>query len=131
MKKTILLLPLFTLFACSESGAIAEELCNCAAPLLEIQNSEEAQDLDNWFYSLDSDDKRFLNSGYGSHSEDYDMAKHAAYLEFFEEIKRLEKKVMSCVKGISDKYDIKEGLSKETRIQLREQCNDVAEMLGI
>ena len=132
MKKAFFILPFLLLLSCSESDTIAQEICDCVAPLVEIQNSAEVQELDSWAASLEDDDRMFLNMGFGSHSANYDMSKHQAYIGYMQEVSKLNNKVKSCAQGIFDKYDLGEdGISKQSRIQLREKCPEAAEMMGM
>ena len=132
MKKVFLLLPFLSLFSCSDSDPMVQEICDCVAPLVELQNNEELKELEIWVASLDTDDKLFLNVGFGAHSEDYDMTKHQAYIGYIQEVNKLNNKIQSCAQGIVDNYDLgDDGISKESRIKLREKCPEAAEMMGI
>ena len=132
MKKTISILSVMALMSCSDSDSLVNEICNCAAPLVELKNNEDLQELESWANWLDSDDKSFLMLGIGNHSENYDMEKHGAYRDYIKDANAINNETTSCMNGLKDKYSIgDDGIPKDSRIKLREKCPDVAKILGI
>jgi len=134
-----ILVTLLTITSCgSHEKEVAARFCNCMPPLLELM--DKSKEMDDWYASLSTTGQGAVISGQSAENikklfkVDIDTAKLSKYRELKTNAAEIANEGKSCVNAVMDEYweQIEdEEFKKGMRIELREQCPDAANQIGI